>query len=142
MSDCLECKKKDKEIAELKGLVEFHKREHESWRQLFNEQRGGETYNQLQRDYADAVAECKRNMSNYLEHVHDISIKHDAEVEDLKKLIELAWYVRQENAHNYIAPEWSKEKRLGEVFWEYETCPAHGLVGCCACDEARGGLKG
>ena len=52
-----ECKKKDKEIAVLKGTVEFHKGEQKTWRKLFNEQRGGETFNKMQKEYADTVAE-------------------------------------------------------------------------------------
>ena len=43
-----------KEIRDLKGQVSFHKNESQRWRDLFNEQRGGEVFNDLQRRYADA----------------------------------------------------------------------------------------
>lgn len=57
MKDCLDCKGKDKEISILKGTIEFHKGEERYWRKAFNEQRGGEVFNQLQKDYAEAVVE-------------------------------------------------------------------------------------
>ena len=60
MSDCLDCKKKVKEISILKGTVEFHKGEQESWRKLFNEQRGGDTFNLIQSQLGDERAENAR----------------------------------------------------------------------------------
>jgi len=57
MGSCLDCDKKDKEITDLRALVEFHKNEENSWRELFNQQRGGYVFNKLQKDYADVVIE-------------------------------------------------------------------------------------
>ena len=57
MSDCQECKKKDEEIFDLHGQVEFHKGESKSWRELFNEQRGGQVFNNIQKLYSDTVVE-------------------------------------------------------------------------------------
>lgn len=88
MSDCIECKRLAKEIADLNGVVDFHKGESKSWRTLFNEQRGGAAFDTIQKAYADLVVENRRQMSNYIEHVHDISIKHDAEIKELQDEIE------------------------------------------------------
>jgi len=57
MAECIKCSGKDKEIAELRGLVEFHRMEAKGWRKLFSDQRGGEVYNELQRRYADQNVE-------------------------------------------------------------------------------------
>jgi hypothetical protein len=58
--NCSKCDKKDKEIAELKGLVTFHKGEHESWRKLFQDQRGGKAFNTIQSFLADERVENAR----------------------------------------------------------------------------------
>ena len=70
MAGCIKCDSKDKEIQSLKALVEFHKKEENSWRKLFNEQRGGEVFDQLQTDYAEINAEniiMTRAIARYLE---------------------------------------------------------------------------
>jgi hypothetical protein len=37
-------------------------------------------------------------------------------VKELEELVKLAWYVRSENAENFISPEWRKERTLGDIF--------------------------
>lgn len=54
---CPDCVDKNKEIVGLKGQVSFYKKEGERWRSLFNERRGGEVFNDLQRRYADQNVE-------------------------------------------------------------------------------------
>ena len=60
MCECQECVKKDQEIASLIGQVAFHKAESKQWRKLFNDQRGGETFNDLQHRYADQNVEISK----------------------------------------------------------------------------------
>ena len=55
MSKCLQCGNKDLEISDLKGVIEFYKREAEGWRSAFNEQRGGEVFNSIQSQLADST---------------------------------------------------------------------------------------
>ena len=55
MSECSQCKSLKDKVKNLQGEVSFHKGEQERWRQLFNEQRGGEVFNELQRRYAEEV---------------------------------------------------------------------------------------
>ena len=57
MNNCLKCQNKDKKITEYKGYANFHEAESNRWRDLFNEQRGGEVFNDLQRRYADQNVE-------------------------------------------------------------------------------------
>jgi len=57
MSECLECKKRDIEITQLNWLTIFHQEEARRWRVLYSEQRGGEIYDKLQKDYGKEVAE-------------------------------------------------------------------------------------
>jgi len=54
---CNECDKKNKEITDLKGQLNFHTYESFRWRALFNQQRGGEIFNDLQSRYADLTVE-------------------------------------------------------------------------------------
>lgn len=60
MSECLACNEKKKEIESLKGELDFHKGEHKRWRELFNEQRGKETFNEMQKRYADEIVDNVR----------------------------------------------------------------------------------
>lgn len=47
----------EKEICRLQGVLTFWKIEAEQWRKLFEEQRGGEAFNSIQKALADARAE-------------------------------------------------------------------------------------
>ena len=71
---CEECQKRDKEIARLRGEITFHKQEQESWRKLYEEQRGGEVFNAMQRELSDVRCELislKQNASALAEGTPD-----------------------------------------------------------------------
>jgi hypothetical protein len=53
-------KKVSEKIKSLEGEVKFHKGETDHWRKAFEEQRGGEAYNSIQRNYADSVSEIAK----------------------------------------------------------------------------------
>jgi len=71
MIKCLECKKRDEEITQLNWLTIFHQEEARRWRDLCSEQRGGEIYDKLQKDYGREVAENIR-LQNELNEIKGI----------------------------------------------------------------------
>jgi len=57
---CTRCTKLEKQITELEGEAKFHKGERRRWRTLWEEQRGGDTFNAMQRRCVDLEAELRR----------------------------------------------------------------------------------
>ena len=50
---CRGCRDRDATIAALRGQVMFHKSEQDAWRKLFEEQRGSEVFNTMQRELVE-----------------------------------------------------------------------------------------
>jgi hypothetical protein len=63
INECHKCKVLEKEINRQKGFVEFHKGEQKSWRKLFEEQRGGETFNNMQKRVVDVESQLREAKS-------------------------------------------------------------------------------
>lgn len=62
---CLTCRAKSIEIESLHSQVSFHKSEAEAWRKLWEDQRGGEAFNTMQRELAAAVGmQCQKKVTN------------------------------------------------------------------------------
>ena len=55
-TECVKCDVKDKKIKSLQSVVDFHEGEAKRWRDLWNEQRGGKTFDEMQKRYADELA--------------------------------------------------------------------------------------
>jgi hypothetical protein len=63
---CGPCTSKDSKIRDLKGQVEFHKNEAKRWRDMFNEQRGGKVFDEMQRRVVKLESDIS-HMATYLE---------------------------------------------------------------------------